>query len=157
MHTLANSPPISSTTCKKSDDGVDITIIKSLLKNDLCNINAKLDLLYIGHQGSKSDKIKKDSSGKDKICEFKDLLNKINDNASDNLKSIIKNLSLDIDSGENLFVIGGSGSGKSVLRFSQGPQGFILRFDQDKLQTVADLLQLSLAYASLSLFFGKNM
>ena len=49
--------------CKKSDDGVDITIIKSLLKNDLCNINAKLDLLYIGHQGSKSDKIKKDSSG----------------------------------------------------------------------------------------------
>ena len=30
-------------------------------------------------------------------------------------KSIIKNLSLDIDSGENLFVIGGSGSGKSVL------------------------------------------
>ena len=72
-------------------------------------------------------------------------------------QNALENLSLDIDSGENLFVIGGSGSGKSVLRFSQGPQGFILRFDQDKLQTVADLLQLSLAYASLSLFFGKNM
>ena len=30
-------------------------------------------------------------------------------------QNALENLSLDIDSGENLFVIGGSGSGKSVL------------------------------------------